>query len=152
MVILPDSGRLYDTGHGETRILVGTEQSAGGWWLGHFVSDPGRKTSLHVHNSADEQIYVLDGMLSVWLDGHWQELPTGALATAPVGVPHAIGNRSAKPVKFLVAGEPAGFEGFFNDLEVTARKYSYGSEEFLAALADVYKKYDSKLLGPPPEE
>lgn len=151
LIVFLDSARVYDTGHGETRILVGAEQSGGAWWLGSFLSDPGRKTSLHVHFSADEQIYVLEGTLSVWLDGRWQELPPGALAIAPHGVPHALGNRSKHPVRFLVSGEPAGFERFFADIETTAHLFSYGSPEFLVALAKVYKKYDSELLGPPPE-
>lgn len=85
LIVLPDSARVYDTGHGETRILVGAEQSGGAWWLGSFLSDPGRKTSLHVHFSADEQIYILEVVLSAWLDGRGQDLPTGALAVAPVG-------------------------------------------------------------------
>jgi hypothetical protein len=29
-------------------------------------------------------------------------------------------------------------------------RFSYGSPEFLGELVSVYKKYDSKLLGPPP--
>lgn len=47
LVVLPDSARVYDIRHGEARILVGAEQSGGTWWLGSFLSDPGRKTSLH---------------------------------------------------------------------------------------------------------
>ena len=149
-VVLPDSARVYDTGLGETRILVASEQSGGAWWLGSFASNAGRKTSLHVHFSAEEQIYVLEGILSVWLDDRWKDLPAGALAVAPARVPHALGNRTNQTVRFLVSGEPAGFERFFPDLETTARRFSYGGPEFLAELANVYTRYDSKLLGPPP--
>jgi quercetin dioxygenase-like cupin family protein len=151
LVMLPDQARVYDTGRGETRILVGGKQSAGGWWLGSFVSEPGRKTSLHVHFSAEEQFYVVEGVLSAWIDGKWLDLPAGSVATAPRKVPHALGNRSKQPVKFLVAGEPAGFEHFFPDIEKLAKQFTYGSPEFLAELAKVYKKYDSELLGPPPQ-
>src|SRR5450755_3492075 len=94
LVVLPDKARVYDTGRGETRILVGGEQSAGGWWLGSFVWEPGRKTSLHVHFSAEEQFYVVEGILSAWIDDKWLDLPAGSVATAPRKVPHALGNRS----------------------------------------------------------
>ena len=150
LVVLPGDAKVYETGHGETRILVGGKESAGRWWLGNFVSDPGRKTSLHVHFSAEEQVYVVEGVLSLWIENSWKELPAGAIATAPRGLPHALGNRSQQPVRFLVAGEPAGFEHFFADLEVTARRFTYGSAEFLVELAKVYQSYDSKLIGPPP--
>jgi len=53
--------------------------------------------------------------------------------------------------RFLASGSPAGFENFFPDIEATARPLPYGSPEFLAELAKVYTKYDSELLGPPPE-
>jgi mannose-6-phosphate isomerase-like protein (cupin superfamily) len=150
LVLLPDSARVYDTGHGEARILVGAERSGGAWWLGSLLSDSGRKTSLHVHFSADEQFYVLEGVLSLWMDGRWQDLPAGTVATMPRRVPHALGNRSKQPVRFLASGNPAGFERFFADLETTARHLPYGSPEFLVELAKVYKRYDSQLVGPPP--
>jgi hypothetical protein len=80
--------------------------------------------------------------------GQWEELPAGSVEVAPRGVEHALGNRSQQSVRFLVAGEPAGFEHFFADLEATVHRFSYGSPEFQGELASVYQKYDSKLLGP----
>jgi quercetin dioxygenase-like cupin family protein len=100
LVVLPHQAHVYDTGRGETRILVGGEQTAGSWWLGSFVSEPGRKTSLHVHYSAEEQFYVVEGILSAWIDDKWLDLPAGSVATAPRKVPHALGNRSKEPVNF----------------------------------------------------
>ncbi len=61
-ILLPESARVYDIGHGEARILAGAEQSGGAWWLASILSDAGRKTSLHVHFSADEHVYVLEGV------------------------------------------------------------------------------------------
>ena len=148
---LPDAAKIYDIGGGgEARILVTAEQSADQWWLGVLTSAPGRKTSLHVHFSAAEQFYVLEGVLSAWLDGRWQELPAGSVAVMPPRTPHALGNRSPRPVRFLASGNPAGFERFFADIESLARHFPYGSKEFLDELTAVYSKYDSQLLGPPP--
>jgi quercetin dioxygenase-like cupin family protein len=151
LVLGPERARVYTIGHGEARILVGAEQSKGAWWLGTISSDPERKTSLRLHHSMDEQVYVLDGVLSAWLDGHWQELPTGGLVVVPHGVPHALGNRTQRPMRYLGAGNPAGFEKFFADIEIAARNHPYSSPEFLTDLKNIYTKYDSKLVGPPPE-
>ena len=150
LFVLPANNGVYDIGHGEARILAGAEDTGGAWWAGSLMSEAGRKTSLHVHYSADEQLYVLEGVLSVWMDDRWQDLPVGGLATAPRGVPHALGNRTTKPLRYLVVGNPAGFEKFFVDIEAAARKMPYASPEFLSELAQIYTKYDSKLLGPPP--
>jgi mannose-6-phosphate isomerase-like protein (cupin superfamily) len=150
LVVLPENARVCDIGRGEARIPVGTEESAGAWWPGSFSSEPGRKTSLHVHFSADEQFYVLEGVLSVWLDGRWLDLPAGSVATAPHRVHHALANRSKQPVRFLSSGNAAGYEKFFADIQAAARQFAYASSEFFAGLAKIYKKYDSELIGPPP--
>jgi quercetin dioxygenase-like cupin family protein len=146
----PANARVYNIGHGEAQILVDGEQSGGAWWLARLRSDPMRKTSLHVHFSADEYVYVLDGVLSAWVEGGWHELPAGGVATVPRGSEHALGNRSQQSMTYLASGNPAGFERFFADIESLARQYPYGSSEFLTELARVYGKYDSKMIGPPP--
>ena len=151
LIVLPENARVYDIGHGEARILVGAEQSNGAWWLGSLLSDAGRLTSLHVHHSMDEQFYVLEGVLSAWLDGRWWDLPAGSVATAPHGMPHALGNRSKSSVRFLASGNPAGFERFFADIEELSRRVPYGNPEFLSELKKVYLRYDSELLGPAPQ-
>ena len=151
-ILLPDTARVYDIGHGEARILVGAEQSGGAWWLGSFRNDPGRFTSLHLHHSADEQFYALEGTVSVWVDGSWHDLPPGGLAVVPRGTPHALANRSNQTVRFLNSGNPAGFERFFADVETTSRHFKYGSPEFLAEVMQVYRKYDTEMLGPAPQD
>ena len=150
-ILLPESARVYDIGRVEARILVGADQSGGSWWLGSFRNDPERLTSLHVHHSADEQFYGLEGVVSIWVDGSWHNLPPGALAVVPRGTPHALGNHTKQAVRFLNSGNPAGFERFFADIETIVHRLPYGSPEFLADVMKVYKKYDTEMLGPPPQ-
>src|SRR5260370_29146533 len=128
-ILLPDSARVYDIGHGEVRILVGAEQSGGAWWLGSFPNDPGRLTSLHVHRSADEQFYGLEGTISVLVDGSWHDLPPGALAVVPPRTPHGLDNRTEQPVRFLNSGNPTGFEQSCADTATTASQFTYGSQQ-----------------------
>jgi uncharacterized cupin superfamily protein len=150
MVVLPEEGRVYNIGGGKARILVDSKRSNGAWWLGHLESNPGRLTSLHVHHSADEQFYVLEGVVSLWVDQGWRDLPTGSVAEVRRGTPHALGNRSSSPIRFLASGNPAGFERFFADIEALARRLPYGNPQFFDELKKVYLNYDSELLGPPP--
>lgn len=150
-VVLAESCPVYQIGGAEARILVGGDLSHGEWWLGSFRSDAGRLTSLHVHHGANEQFYGVEGVMSVWVEGEWHELPAGACAVVPSGIPHALGNRSKHPARYVVLGNPAGFEHFFPDIEIAANKFPYGSSEFFAEVKKIYLKYDSELLGPAPE-
>jgi quercetin dioxygenase-like cupin family protein len=56
---------------------------------------------MHLHHSADEQFYALEGVISVWMDGSWHDLPPGGLAVVPRGTPQALGNR---PKGSLISG------------------------------------------------
>ena len=100
-IITPDQAHVYSQGRGEAHILVDGERSNGAWWLGQFREDPGFMTSLHYHYRQDEQFYVLEGVLSVYVDGKWHDLEAGTFAVVPHGAQHAQGNTGSKPVRFL---------------------------------------------------
>jgi uncharacterized cupin superfamily protein len=138
-------------GGGEAHILVGAEQSSGAFWLGTFLVNAGRFSWLHVHHSADEQFYVLEGVVSMWMDGSWHDLSPGSLGVVPRGTPHAYANRTKQAMRFLNSGNPAGFERFFVDLDGIVRHFTYGSPEFIGELKKVYPKYDTEILGPAPQ-
>ena len=92
-IITKDEVPAYSMyGLGEAKLLMTGERSNGQWWLGHFREDPGFVTPLHMHPKTDEQFYVLDGVLSVFLDGQWMEIMPGTLAIVPRGTPHAQGS------------------------------------------------------------
>src|SRR6185437_11193188 len=113
-IISPKGAQAYSMmGGGEARLLVTGEKTKGAWWMGRFREDPGFTTQLHYHPKADEQFYVLEGVLSVYVVDAWHELGPGTLGLLPHGTPHAQANHSDKPVHFLGSGAPAGFEKFF---------------------------------------
>ena len=64
---------------------------------------------LHKH-AFDEAFYVLEGELTVLVDGRLGSVGAGELAFAPGGVPHTLANRGSEPVRFLIVCTPAGFE------------------------------------------
>ena len=142
--------RLYNMGLGQAHIIVNGERSGGAWWLGQFREDPGLMTSLHVHPHADEQFYVLDGVLSVYLDGKWHELGTGELALVPRGTPHAQGNTGKQPVHFLGSGNPAGYDRFFVDVDELLKRVAPSDPQFRVELGKIQSKHDMKILGPAP--
>ena len=115
--------------------------------------DPrGSAPPLHIHRNEEETFYVLDGELSVFVDGEELRLATGDFAVVPRGVPHAYLVRSER-ARMLVAFSPAGFEQAFVELgvpkageEPPAGDVFPGPEE----AGRVFAAYGCEIVGPPP--
>jgi quercetin dioxygenase-like cupin family protein len=152
-IITSDEADVYQMGAGgEARILLTGEKTGGAWWMGRFREDPGFMTSLHFHPKTDEQVYVLEGTLSVYIDGSWHELRPGTLGILPHGMPHAQGNRTDKPVHFVGTGSPSGFEQLFPAVDALLKRgVKPGSPEFIAEFREISARCDIEHLGPAPK-
>jgi mannose-6-phosphate isomerase-like protein (cupin superfamily) len=150
MIVTPQQAHLYSMGQGEVHILVDGERSGGAWWMGEFREQPGYMTPLHYHPRQDEQFYVLEGVLSVYVDDKWYDLGPGSVATVPHGVHHAQGNTGNVRVRFLGSGNPAGFEQFFAELDKLVRRLPPSDPKFPAEAAKIMLNYDTTPLGPAP--
>jgi quercetin dioxygenase-like cupin family protein len=105
----------------------------------------GAASPLHVHQDATEFIYVLDGRLSLYLDGNWFEAETGACAAIPKGAPHGFRVRSSE-TRILFMFSPAAMLGMWEEIAALAPPID---ENTRAALA---RKYQMQVLGPLPEK
>ncbi|HEX8817495.1 MAG TPA: cupin domain-containing protein [Terriglobales bacterium] len=150
IIVEPDQAQVYNLGLGEAHILVDGARSAGAWWLGEFREDPGFMTPMHFHPQQDEHFYVLDGVLALYFAGKWLDIHPGTYATIPHGVEHAQGNTSDHPVKFLAAGNPAGFEKVFAELDLLFKRISRTDPQFQIEGGKILAKYDTKVVSPPP--
>jgi len=150
MIIRPDTRRIYKQGLGEVRMLVDGEQTNGRWWLVEACEFPGFTTSLHLHPKTLEQVYVLEGVLSVYLDGKWHDLEPGTFAELPQGQPHAQANHSQQNVRFLGTGIPAGFDKFFPELDKLASRMPPSDPGFIREVSKLVSQFDTTVLGPPP--
>lgn len=149
-IITAEEAPVYSQGLGEARILVGGAQSDGAWWLGRFREDPGFMTPLHVHPDADEEFLILDGVLSIHVDGAWHDLSAGTIAMIPRGLPHAQGNTGQQPAHFIGSGRPAGFERFFPELNELVSRVPPSDPSFRAEVIKVITRHGTTVLGPPP--
>src|SRR2546423_1732108 len=93
------------------RIIVKlTAQQTGGSFSQVESIDPrGTATPLHIHRNEEESFYVLEGELSLFIDGERIDVGAGAYALVPRGVPHAYVVRSER-ARMLVTFSPGGFE------------------------------------------
>jgi len=151
MIITPDEAQVYNMlGGGEARLLATGETTNGEWFMGRFREDPGFMTNLHYHPHTDEQVYVIEGVLSVYLNGQWHELGPGTLGVLPRGKPHAQGNRSNKPVHFIGSGAPAGFEKLFPAVDALMKRLKPGTPEFIAEFRQILPRCGIVPLGAAP--
>jgi quercetin dioxygenase-like cupin family protein len=67
----------------------------------------------HVHHNEDEAFYVLEGEMTVYVEGEKINAEPGTWVYAPREVPHEFRIEGASPAKFLLLYTPAGFEQFF---------------------------------------
>jgi len=141
----------WKTGRIVTKI---TGAETGGSFSQIETVDPrGTGTPLHTHRNEEESFYVLEGEVSVLVDGEWLELGVGDYALVPRDTPHAYVVRSER-ARMLVTFSPSGFEQAFTDMGVAVSESPEppvetvipSPEEIVAAFAP----YGCEILGPPP--
>lgn len=150
VIITADQVPTHDLRLGEARMLVNGDRSSGAYWMGVFRQDPGFVTPLHLHPKTDEILYVIDGVLSLYISDGWHDLDTGTLAFVPHGTRHAQCNAGRESARVLGSGNPAGFERFFSAQQELLARTSPEDPHFFMELAKLLREYDTEVLGPPP--
>jgi quercetin dioxygenase-like cupin family protein len=75
----------------------------------------GSGSPLHVHHNEDEWFYVLEGELTIWVDGETHVAPAGSFVLGPRDIPHTF-IVSSEMARFLLVTEPGDFAGFVRAL------------------------------------
>ena len=91
-------------------IRVSAKDTQGMYSLVEVVSDPGDGTPMHVHETEDEHIAVLDGTARIAYGDKVFDGQAGDVITLRKGIPHAWGNRSSAPLRMAVLASPGGVE------------------------------------------
>ena len=104
----------HGPGGGRHRFIATADSTANAFCAMEIVEAPGGGPPLHCHSREDEFFYVVEGQLTLFVDGRTLTLAAGQSAFAPRGIPHCFKNRSASPVKFIVLCTPPDLEPFFD--------------------------------------
>jgi mannose-6-phosphate isomerase-like protein (cupin superfamily) len=91
---------------------------------------------LHVHHDDDEAWYVLQGALCVRLGDETLEVPAGGAILAPRGTPHAYGNATETPARYVLVATPRIFD-------LIEALHSPGARDYAA----IFRAHRSELLG-----
>jgi quercetin dioxygenase-like cupin family protein len=112
---------VRESGDGEQRWFCGgglhtwlaTEAETGGAFLiFEDALDAGKVTPLHIHPDADETFYLLEGEITLHIDGDQRPLHAGGIAIITRGVPHAFLVTSPQ-ARMLCLQTPGTGEAFY---------------------------------------
>ncbi|MHC3437015.1 quercetin 2,3-dioxygenase [Natrialbaceae archaeon A-gly3] len=147
-----DEGESLNMFGALTMIKATGEETGGAYGLIEQRSNAGMMTPLHVHHGSDELWFVIDGQISVHVDGETFEVGAGDLAFGPRGVPHAfrVDEDDSRYLIVLNAGKESFFEAVGDRVADLTLPDPHPPEEQLERLNDVLKAYELELLGPPP--
>jgi quercetin dioxygenase-like cupin family protein len=151
---IPAGHGLSDVWWKTGRMTVKASGAETGGSLGQVeMNDPrGTATPLHRHHNEDETFYVLEGDVTMLVNGERIELSAGDYAFAARGDAHAYIVTSER-ARMLVTISPAGLEQLFVELGVPVLGNEPPAEEVMPPMEQVIRRfgaYGCEILGPPP--
>jgi quercetin dioxygenase-like cupin family protein len=121
--------------HGLVTVLEGIVHSGG--------------PPLHVHDTEDEVVIILEGELDYQVGDERGALSEGGLLWFPRQVPHAVANLTDKPCRFLTVVTPSGIEDFFRSQRDYLATLPLGSPPDPIGFAAVSGAEQRRVVGPP---
>lgn len=115
-----------------------------------LVERAGYRTPLHRHPHTDETFVVLQGELTIFLDGQVQALGPGDYMFVPRGTPHAQGNRTNADTVVVITLTPGDFAAFFNAREEIVADTPPGHPQYRERMMALGQRFDIEVLGPAP--
>jgi quercetin dioxygenase-like cupin family protein len=133
--------------HGQkTLVKLTNRDTNGAAAIFHQSVSPMSGPPLHRHSREDEWFYVLDGEITVEIDGERTVLREGGSAFAPRGTAHTFKNFGDDTAQMLAIVIPGGFNQFFEELSSLNRGLSAPD---LVRTGQLANRYGIELLGPP---
>lgn len=113
IVVMPYEGELIDAAGDRYRFLATREGTAGRYAVWEAVVAPGGGPPPHLHTREEEGFYVIEGAVTIFVDGARVVAGPGSFVNMPVGSTHYFRNEGTKPAKMLVLVAPGGMEAMF---------------------------------------
>jgi quercetin dioxygenase-like cupin family protein len=112
----------------------------------HEIAPPLSGPPLHRHSHEDEWFYVLNGEITLQIDGERTVLSAGSSGFAPRGTVHTFQNFGNSPAEMLVIATPGRLNLFLKEL---AALNAGGSTPDMDGIERVAADYGMEILGPP---
>ena len=133
-------------------IKASGEDTGGRMAVIEHLSPRGSGSPLHVHRNEDESFYVLEGELTMWVDGQTIAAPKGSFVYGPRDVPHTF-IVTSEEARFVIIAAPAGFDDFVRTIGEPAQQLVIPPPATeppdIAALSAIAARHGIEILGPP---
>ena len=100
---------------------------------------------LHIHDAADEVVYVVVGEVLTVIDGEVERKGPGDAIFVPRGVPHTYTILSEGGARLLAVMTPGGFEAFFE----AAATEGLAVPQDMERLQELSAEHALRFVGPP---
>ncbi|HEX8103350.1 MAG TPA: cupin domain-containing protein [Solirubrobacteraceae bacterium] len=98
------------------RVVAGREATGGAYTVLDVRSEPASRTTAHRHEREDQALLVLEGELTVVVDGAATVLRAGGQAFLPRGVPHRT-EAGPAGARFVCICVPGGYEALVDAVQ-----------------------------------
>ena len=107
-----------DLGPNRAIFVLRGDETGGKYSLTEFTMapPPAPGPPPHIHEDADEAIYVLEGTLEMGIGEQRLAGSSGSVMLVPKGTLHSLANPRPSPVRMLIILSPPGYEGFWREM------------------------------------
>jgi mannose-6-phosphate isomerase-like protein (cupin superfamily) len=110
LIVAPGRGRSYRMGRMSAVFIADTAETESRYSVSEWRLEPNTKgPGTHAHPE-DHVFYVIEGTVSIVIDGEWFSAVQGTYALIPGGTPHTFENRGTVQCGFISLNVPGGFE------------------------------------------
>jgi quercetin dioxygenase-like cupin family protein len=149
----PDEGEVLWFLDFLTTVKASGEETDGGLTVMEQIAPFGAGSPLHVHRREDEWFYVLEGELTIWVDGEVSVAGPGSFACGPRDVPHTFVVSGLTGARWLLGAAPAGFDDFVRAVAAPALSRALPPADLPRPtpeqLTELAADYGIEILGPP---
>jgi quercetin dioxygenase-like cupin family protein len=136
------------------RFLATGAETGGKYATWEAVVPPGGGPPPHAHSREEESFYVLEGEITITVNGERVMATAGTFANMPVGSLHSFKNESDRTARMLISVAPAGLEQMFFEVGVPLAEGATTAlpptKDEIEKLLAVAPRYGIEIT-PPPE-
>lgn len=142
--LLREAANMEATAFGPNHVVfvLSGDDTGGTYSLTDFTmaAPPAPGPPPHIHEDADECVYVLEGTLEMGLGEERVSGAPGSVMLAPRGTLHSLVNVGPGPARFIVVLAAPGFEGYWREMaDLRARSSTPPDRDVVLGLQRKYR-------------
>jgi mannose-6-phosphate isomerase-like protein (cupin superfamily) len=149
LIVPRDEGTVVRRRFGEQTVIKATEAETKGAYAVRENAVPAGYAGVpyHIHHTAEEAFYILEGQMTLYTPDGPREAPAGTFVLIPRGAVHAFANHGTTPLRWLTFISPAWVSGWI-EKESELLPVAGMGEPDVAKQAAIYEEYGLELIGP----